>query len=742
MTPARSEPPRERSWSSAEVIVAYAILTVALTWPLVARFTTALPGDGSDAWLHYWHLAWMKRALLELHTSPYFTTDLHHPQGTTLLFQSMVPAPALIALPVVVGFGLAAGYNFLVVLSFVASGYGAYRLLLELLAADAHPAGADERRHLAAFLGGAVFAFSVYRFAHLLGHLDLLTTQWLPFFALHLVQSARRPGARAPILAALFLALTALSAWYYWLQLLVLAALFAAWHVRFERGGPRALARIVAGPALGCALLAPLLVAMTLNLSAGRLPDARTAMLAGSADLLGLFLPSPFHPLWGPALVPIWQRVGRSGGVAETAICLGFTALTLAATAVRRDSRRSRFWLLALAAFLVLSLGPFLHVGGKIASIGGWRLALPDRALLAAAAPAADVLRGASRFAATATLALAVLAGIGAARLLADARAPRSAFLALLALVLFESAAVPYPMSAIVQEPLWARIAADPRHAAVLEVPIPDDPGIYPRRMLDLTEHQKSVYGGYLSRGVPRFPFAKLPGFAALKELPAEPRGAADVVGDDPSLAALATLLRYDTGWIVVDRSLLSPESMRRARGAVAAALPNEPPFYEDERFVAWALPSVTALPRPVVVVGDGFGALEVAAPDAPSGTPARWRWMGETARFEIVAPHRVVRGLRIRAFAYRRPRRLALRLDGTVVGEVVVSPVSGLHETDPFLLDPGAHTIEIRSLDGAEVVAGRPLSAAVEEAALKEPPDALAASVSARLESVGSSPR
>jgi hypothetical protein len=44
---------------------------------------------------------------------------------------------------------------------------------------------------LAAFVAGAVFTFSSYRFVHVLGHLDLLSTQWLPFVVLFLLETRR-----------------------------------------------------------------------------------------------------------------------------------------------------------------------------------------------------------------------------------------------------------------------------------------------------------------------------------------------------------------------------------------------------------------------------------------------------------------------------------------------------------------------------------------------------------------------
>ena len=53
-------------WGQA--LLAYIVLTIALTWPLALRWTTDLPGgphkDGlEDAYQNVWNLWWMQTAL-------------------------------------------------------------------------------------------------------------------------------------------------------------------------------------------------------------------------------------------------------------------------------------------------------------------------------------------------------------------------------------------------------------------------------------------------------------------------------------------------------------------------------------------------------------------------------------------------------------------------------------------------------------------------------------------------------
>ena len=70
----------------ARALGAYALLALLLTWPLAAHLTTAVPGLPGDNWQQYWNVWWVKRALLELHQSPYHTPALFHPAGADLHF--------------------------------------------------------------------------------------------------------------------------------------------------------------------------------------------------------------------------------------------------------------------------------------------------------------------------------------------------------------------------------------------------------------------------------------------------------------------------------------------------------------------------------------------------------------------------------------------------------------------------------------------------------------------------------
>ena len=185
-------------------IGAYTLISLAATWPLVTRLQGWVPGFG-DWGQNMWALWWTREALLALKQSPFFTPYLFHPTGVTLLFHPLDVTDGLLTLPF---YGIVGGdisYNFIVLLSFVLSGLGVYYLALEL-----------GQQRGAAFVAGLVFTLSPYHFLRLeLGHLNLASMQWIPFYLLFLFKFIRGGQLRFAFLAVLFMVLNALCSWYY-----------------------------------------------------------------------------------------------------------------------------------------------------------------------------------------------------------------------------------------------------------------------------------------------------------------------------------------------------------------------------------------------------------------------------------------------------------------------------------------------------------------------------------------------
>ncbi|MEJ5200419.1 MAG: hypothetical protein WHX53_15975, partial [Anaerolineae bacterium] len=418
-------------------LIGYLMLTLAFTWPLATAFTRAIPGDGFDGWQNYWNLWWMKVALLEEHTWPFFTDLLYHPTGVGLLFHTLNPFNGLVTLPIQVTFGLFPAYNVVVLFSFVLAGLGAYLLARQMLG----PGGS----RLAAFAAGAIFTFAPVHIAHLLGHMQVISLEWIPFFVLYLLRATDgnrgKKKRRDLLLAAFFLVLVALCDWYYVLYALIFSAIVAVWRLLMARPLRRAvggLAAIAGIWLVWAAALSPLLGPMIHEATRYRfmVPDPAQSRLL-SADLLAFVTPHGFHPLWGA-----WAREQSkvfTSSISEYTVFAGYVVLALVVLSVWPEKGKGArwqvagvaqnskaFWLLVLAVFFVLALGPVLHIGGRTALLpGGREIPLPY-GLLARMVPFMEITRSVSRYDVMVMLALSILAAWGVDRLWRGGRRTRT----------------------------------------------------------------------------------------------------------------------------------------------------------------------------------------------------------------------------------------------------------------------------------------------------------------------------
>ncbi len=127
---------RKRRGHATLALAGYLLLTLGMTYPLVTQFGRAIPGDGFDGWQNYWNLWWIKTAVLEQHTHPWFTNLLYYPTGVGLLFHTLNAFNGFITLPIQLAFGLLPAYNAAVLFSFTLGGLGAYLLARYILGQD------------------------------------------------------------------------------------------------------------------------------------------------------------------------------------------------------------------------------------------------------------------------------------------------------------------------------------------------------------------------------------------------------------------------------------------------------------------------------------------------------------------------------------------------------------------------------------------------------------------------------
>jgi hypothetical protein len=446
----------------------YVAAALVFTWPLALHFGAALPAvfNGIDPLLQAYVLGWGQHALV---TAPLgvFDAPMFHPERRTLTYMDALLGQAVLTLPLrALSLNVAAAYDALVVASFAASGWTAYRLLRYL--------GASRP---AAFACGLLYVASPYRMSNL-GNLNLLHTQLVPLALLFGIRFARRGRTRDLAGAAGVVAVQTAFGWYYAFHLAIALALLGGW-ARFRRWPgltPFPWRRVLAAAALTAVVVLPL--AWPYWVQHATVPGYRRSLgIAAlySADLL--------DHVRHPRENAVARALGLPTG--DLAYFPGFVALALAvvgglaawrarraAASAPGASADGYFGLLGVTSF-VLSLGPVLQAAGR-------RLPVPlPFAVLWFVVPGFTVLRAPGRFAGLALLALLVFAARGYDRLgvrLGPRGAPALlAFVVALGVALGVSSPMPLVEFPRPEElPAAHRwIAAQPGAFAILELPMP-----------------------------------------------------------------------------------------------------------------------------------------------------------------------------------------------------------------------------------------------------------------------------
>lgn len=510
-----------KAWPHALVLLLYTVLTLYFLQPLLGKFFSDVP-FGGDSWIFYWDLWWVKKALTELFTNPFFTNYVNYPGGASLNFHTLAFLDGVMAIPLQwLGMSLAGAYNTLVLLGFIFSAYGMW-LLADYVV----------KNKWAAFIAGLIFGFSPFHFAHLNGQLNFVTIQWMPFYLLFMLKVADRwqvplkQGWKNILIAAVFLALNALTEWTLAAFLGLLTVFYLLYRLYRERNDWK---NVLRGPVLRLALVLVVFGVITSPVLLPMLAEARSnknlvfnpdETIYYSADLLSFVTPYEYHPILGN-----WAKTTAekfSGNAAERTTYLGFVGLALAVVALGlRFFYRKRppsvdtmrgvgFWFLSAISAVILALGPLLVIGGRnFFTVFKLNILLPYG--LFYYLPFFSIMRTPARFGLVAILALAIVAAFGFKGLvgLLEPRLEKrgnplklGVTLALTGvvslLILFEFA--PYVTTATpVVPPIYNVVRQDTnQNHVVLELPYRPASHFY----IAQVAYNKPMIGGYLARQV------------------------------------------------------------------------------------------------------------------------------------------------------------------------------------------------------------------------------------------------
>lgn len=475
-------PGHRRPFPYLVAAIAYASLTVAAAWPLPGQMAGALGGDLGDSLFSAWVIGWVGDHLgLVLRGELGAWTDMWQapifaPSTDALTYSENFLAQSAQALPVLLLTGnRLLAFNVVLLSTLALTALAAHRLAY-------HLAGS----HVTGVVAGLLCAFNDYRLVLSVGHLHVLSTQWW-LMALWCLDAFVATGSRAAWLGlACGLVMTDLSSMYLMAYTAPFTGAFALWSlIRHGRGADlRRWLGVAAAGAVSILVMAPVLSRYLAMREAQQVTRTVAEVVANSATIAAYAISAPWLvPMVALAVVGV-MTPRRHHGDPSVAAKAGLLGMAVAAA--------------------LLSLGPVIAIGGT---------SVPGPYGMLEQLPGYAGLRAPSRFAAILLVFVPVLAGLGAAWLVARWRITIAVVGVVVVLGTRAAWSVPFPVnaplasSALAPPPSYLMPAAEapaiyravqalPADATLIELPFGDVP--YEIRYTYFTgAHRHRVVNGY-----------------------------------------------------------------------------------------------------------------------------------------------------------------------------------------------------------------------------------------------------
>lgn len=486
----------------------FLILSIWFTFPMFFKIDGITTGDGFLPSQNIW---WFKKAISTFQ-NPFYTDYIFYPNGTSLVFQGSQFSNFLLTLPVSITAGVNAGVNAAYILSFILSGYFAFLLAHELTG-----------NKYASIIAGIVYGFNPFRVRGV-GHLNVVTMQWLPLYLLMLKRASERKDNKWSIMAGAVFGIIILTD-----QLNTILATFVTvalipflffqhkacnnskhlWQISLRQDSIKnikvlltiaSIAFIVSGWYLFQLIQVMLEQPDALKVGPFEHGGANTF----SGDLMGYLLPSPNHLIWGKYTSPYIP-----GG--ENILFLGYIPLLLAVAGSVKFFHKDIVKSITAITFLfwVLSLGTTLHVGGTWQWNGEY-YSLPFSFL--SGVPFIGNIRTPCRLHIVTTLGVSLLAAYGITGLLYSKSSTVSGIknwkiYCLAGLILLEFFPAPAKLIDPLIPKIYLEMAKDKEPYTILELPLSRWSSLSkngsgsPHIMLYFQSiHEKKIFNGFLPR--------------------------------------------------------------------------------------------------------------------------------------------------------------------------------------------------------------------------------------------------
>jgi len=456
----------------ATILIAYLIVVIIITWPTIKHLNDDIHFYNSasiDKYVALWNFRNFQESLSE-GKSPFETDRLFYPVTKSLglytptYFYSLCSLPIQYLVPGVGGLNVS--YNLFLMFSFLFSGFGVFMI--------------GRRFGLspyAAFVAGIIFAYSGFRMTNL-SRLNILSTEFLPFYLLGLILSFQKKGILAPLGTALAAVLLSYNSETHACGLGIMTVILIPALLKERVTGW--WKRLILIGFVFLALTAPLLRSVIDALHESDVFMARGKIAYHGLDVFALLWPNRFDSLWSwlPHLRPAsFLEKGFSFFLGVVPILL----LCIAAIRGRHFPLSKTLWCM-MVLFFILALGPNLKIWGHITDIP-----LPYY-MLGKMFPFLFITRTPARFLLFVSLPLSLLAGYGAEILIRWSKSIRFEkpllswfrpawflFVLLVGILLFESVER-FPLRTFNRFDLslpkfYEEVRSNPRDFAVLDLP-------------------------------------------------------------------------------------------------------------------------------------------------------------------------------------------------------------------------------------------------------------------------------
>jgi hypothetical protein len=333
----------------------YFIFFSIYSWPWIYNFNTAFMTDGGDGLQNVWNIWWVNKSVTELNQLPWHTIFLHAPHGVTLLGQTLNPFNGFVSILLLNFMSLVQAFNTMVIFSFVIGGLTAFWLCYYF-----------SKSYIPSLIGGFIFTFSSYHFAHAIGHMQLVSLEWIPLFILLWWKLLKRPRYSTAAGAAITLLLVLFCDYYYFLYSVLAAGLITLYFWRTKQLPPlkdkKTILPFGLFGAIAVVIVAPLPLAL-LRLNSHEVLSGSHPARELSTNILAPFIDGGF---WRFSSLTDWYWNHVPSFIAESSVYLGISVLVIIVIALLRRKiigKDVQFWILLGLFFGILSYGPRLMIG-------------------------------------------------------------------------------------------------------------------------------------------------------------------------------------------------------------------------------------------------------------------------------------------------------------------------------------------------------------------------------------------